>query len=378
MNEKEVSELKRLFRKDRCTITKVYGCYVNENKSVIAKLEQSLGLTTEEEMESYLNLLKKSLSGTLGRNLLDIEFSNQQVMEGAEHALLMKLRETKLQDESLRDQLYQKIIDSVYFEENYLILLAYNAYDVPYKAKDDVELDDSSIEVYSHIICSICPVKQAKPGLGFDYSDHEFKTLVGNHLVNNPEIGFLFPTFDDRSTNIYNALCYTRKLDDSHESFVEAVFNTEVPKSAMEQKQSFEAALTHSLGEDCSMEVVQAVHDQLSTMIAEHKESKVPEPLKIDKTTVDSVLADCGVSEEHRSSFGEKFDEEFGEDKAVSPANLIDAKKFEVKLPQVKISVKPEAIDLVRTKVIDGIKYIMIRAEDDVEVNGVNIQFEEE
>ncbi len=378
MNEKEVAELKRLFRKDRTTITKVYGCYVNENKSIISTLEQSLGLTTEEEAESYLNLLKKSLSGTLGRNLLDIAFTNQQVMDGEEHTLLMKLRETRLEDESVRQQLYDKIIQSVYFEANYLILLAYNAYDVPYKAKDDTVFEDGSEEIFSHIICSICPVKQAKPGLGFDYTDHEFKTIVGNHLVSNPEIGFLFPTFDDRTTNIYNALCYTRKLDDSHDEFIETVFHTAVPKPALEQKKSFESVLTHSLGEDCSMEVVQAVHDQLSTLIAEHKEHKIPEPLKIDKSVVDVVLEDCGVSAEHRESFAEKFDEEFGESEQVSPSNLIDVKKFEVTLPQVKISVKPEARDKVHTKVIDGVKYILIRAEEDVEVNGVSIQFEED
>ncbi|MGN1014535.1 MAG: DUF4317 domain-containing protein [Butyricicoccus sp.] len=377
MNEKEVAELRRQLHPERNSITKLYGCYVNENRSIISTFEQSMVLTTKEESESYLALLKKTLSGTLGRNLLDIAFSNQQVMHGAEHALLMKLRETRLEDEEARQEFYQKVISSVYFEENYLILLAFNAYDVPYRAKDDVELEDSSDETYSYIMCSISPVKKSKPGLGYDYNQQAFHTYTGDHLVCAPEIGFLFPAFDDRSTNIYNALCYTRKIDECPEEFIDTVFHTEIPVPAAEQKRSFEAVLTHSLDSECSMEVVQAVHDQLTTLIAEHKENKIPEPLMIRRDVVDHVLEDCGISEEHRTAFGERFDEEFGEDREVSPKNLIDEKRFEVKLPQVKIQVKPEARDLVQTRIIDGIKYILIRAEEDVEVNGVTVQFED-
>ncbi len=378
MNEKEVAELRRLLRADRHNITKVYGCYVNENRSIINTFEQSMALATEEEAESYLNLLKKALSGTLGRNLLDLSFSNQAVMNGTEHALLMKLRETRLEDEEVRQVLYDKIISSVYFEENYLILLAFQSYDVPYRAKDDTVFSDGSEEVFSHILCSIAPVKQGKPGLGYDYSQAEFHTLAGNHMVGTPEIGFLFPAFDDRSTNIYNALCYTRRVDDSHETFIDTVFHTEVPKSAAEQKKDFEAVLTHSLENECSMEVVQAVHEQLTTLIAEHKENKIREPLLIETDTVEQVLKDCGISEQHCTAFHERFEEEFGENQPVSPKNLIDEKRFEVTLPDITIRVKSEARDRVQTRVIDGIKYILIRADDEVEANGVSIQFASE
>ncbi len=375
MNEKEVAELRRLLRPDRHNITKIYGCYVNENRSIINTFEQSMALTTEEESEAYLTLLKKVLSGTLGRNLLDLAFSNQAVMNGAEHALLMKLRETRLEDEEVRNTFYQKVIQSVYLEENYLILLAFQSYDVPYRAKDDEMLSDGSEEMFSHILCSIAPVKQSKPGLGYDYSQAEFHTMAGNHLVSSPEIGFLFPAFDDRSTNIYNALCYTRRVDESHEAFIDTVFHTEVPKPAVEQKEEFETVLSDSLEEECSLEVVQAVHDELSTLIAEHKETKVPEALMIRGETVEQVLRDCGVSEPRCTAFHEQFAAEFGDQKPVSPQNLIDAKRFEVTMPQITIRVKPEARDRVQTRVIDGIKYIMIRAEEEVAVNGVSIQF---
>ena len=376
MNEKEVAELRRQFRPDRSSIEKVYGCYVNENRSIVSAFEQSLGLTTQEESEAYLNLLKKSLSGTMGKNLLDIAFTNDQVMNSPQHALLMKLRETKLEDADVRQQLYDAIISSVSLDENYLILLAYHAYDVPFRGRDDLSLDDASDTIFSHIVCSICPVKKTKPGLGYDYQAQSFCTLAGNWLVAPPQLGFLFPAFDNRSTNIYNALCYTRSADDVHEPFIDAVFHTKAPQAATEQKHTFEAVLSDALEEECSMEVVQTVHEQLSNLIAMHKESKVAEPLLIQRDTVEEVLEDCGVSEERLNTFCERFDEAFGAGETVRPRNIIDNKKFDVTTTNVTIHVKPEARDLVATKIIDGIKYILIRAEDSVEVNGVSIQFE--
>lgn len=376
MNEKEIAELRRQLRPDRNNITRVYGCYVNENRSIVSTFSQSLGLATQEEAEAYLNLLKKSLSGTLGKNLVDIAFSNQQVLDSEEHGLLMKLRETKLEDSEVLQRFYDKVISCVSLEENYLILMAYNTYDVPFKAKDDMELEDSA-EVYSHIICSIAPVKKTKPGLGYDYNEQQFHTFAGDWLVSPPQLGFLFPAFDDRSTNIYNALCYTKNTDDTPTPFMETMFHTEIPKSASEQKSSFEAVLSGSLEEECSMEVVQAVHEQLSNLIDMHKESKVPEPLMIHREIVEDVLDECGISEPHKEAFREQFDAEFGENQTVSPKNIIDDRHFDIKLPDVTIKVKPEARDLVQTKIIDGIKYILIRAEDSVEVNGVSIQFEQ-
>lgn len=377
MIEKEIAELRRQLRPDRTGIAKVYGCYVNENRTIVSTFEQSLGLTTQEETEAYLSLLKKSLSGTLGKNLRDIAFRNEQVMNGEEHALLMKLRSSALEDSDALQTFYNRVISCVSFDENYLILIAHSAYDVPYRGRDDLDLEDGSDDVFSHLICSICPVKKSKPGLGYDYQQQAFCTISGDWLVSPPQLGFLFPAFDDRKTNLYNALCYTKSTDDAHEAFIDTIFHTAVPQPAAEQKRSFESVLSRSLENECSMEVVQTVHEQLSDMIQMHKESKVPEPLLIHRSAVEEVLEDCGVSEKHLDAFNEQFDAAFGEDRPVSPRNIIDNRRFEVKSSNVTIQVKPEARDLVQTRTIDGIRYILIRAEDDVEVNGVSIQFDE-
>lgn len=374
MNEKEIGELRRRFRPDRSSITHVRGCYVNEAKEIISQFDQSLAMMTQEESEKFLALLRKTLSGGIGKNLVDITFETQQVVSGEEHQLLMALRNSKLQDEGAVQALFQRCIAALELEGNYLILLAHDTYDVPFRSKDGDKQDDAGNgEVFSYILCSICPVKPTKPALSYHVQANEFREFKMDHLVSAPELGFLFPAFDERSTNLYNALYYTKDAGDSHPAFVDAVFRTPPPMPAVEQKESFQSVLGEALGEECSFEVVQSVHEQLCGLIQEHKESHEPQPLTISKKTVNQVLDSCGISKDRTQLFVQQYDEAFGEDTELSPKNLVDAKKIELKTPDVTIHVNPERSDLVKTQIIDGAKYILIRADEGVEVNGVNI-----
>lgn len=376
MNEKEVGEIRRHLRRDRSNMTAIYGCFVNDNKEMIAEYRASTGIMSENESDRYFGILRKALSGSIGKNLIDLTFKTSQVVGSPEHKLLMDLRETKLQDDALRNELYQKVIDSIVMEGNYLILLGCDTYDVPFKSKDDIQQDDSSEESYTYIVCAVCPVKQTKPNLHYVPEEKTFHDGAMNQPVSAPEIGFLFPAFDNRSTNIYNALYYTRNTKENQDALIEALFNTPVPKPAAEQKKCFEALLTTSLGEECSMDVVQTVHEQLCERMALHKESKVPDPLLVDKQVFKDVLTGCGVSEASVSKFSVQYDETFGFEAELHPKNIIDSKHFEIHTPDIAIKIDPTRTDLVETRVIGGVKYIMINADEDVEVNGVSIHFQ--
>ena len=378
MIDKEISEIRRHLRRDRSNMTAIYGCYVNDNKEIISEFRQSTGIMPENESDKYFALLRRTLSGRLGRNLIDITFKTSQVASSPEHKLLMDLRETRLKDDELRLSFYQKIIDSVVMEGNYLILLGCDTYDVPFKSRDDAVLKDNSDETYTYILCTICPVKQTKGGLHYVPEEKAFHDGAMNQLVSAPALGFLFPAFDNRSTNIYNALYYTHDVKTSQDALIESLFNTAVPQPAEEQKKTFEALLSTSLGEECSLDVVQTVHDQIRERMALHKEAKVPEPLMIAKADVKEVLAACGVSEEHLSKFSVDYDEAFGFEADLHPGNIIDDKHFELKTPDVVIKVDPTRNDLLETRVIGGVKYIMICADEAVEVNGVNITIADE
>ena len=372
MNQKEISELRRRFRPEKSAVSRVYGCYVNGSRQVVSYLDESLGNMPAEEVEQYLNLLKKTLSGSLGRNLIDIVFSTEQVMDSDEHRLLSALRESQLEDQEVREEFYQKVLSSLDMDGgNYLILLAYDAYDVPQRSKDDAPEDSET--VFSYIICSVCPVKDGKLELGYFPGERQFHNCTAGQVVSPPELGFLFPAFDDRAANIYNALYYARKPDSLHQEFIDAVFHTEPPMSAPEQKEAFHAALCGALEDACSMEVLQSVHEQLLDKMDQHRDSKDPEPLTVTSQDVERILVDCGVPEERAAAFREQCGEQFGGDVALHPENLIDSKRFEIKTEQATISVDPAYTYLVETRTIDGRKYLLIPVEAEVEVNGLPV-----
>ena len=374
MTQKEIAELRRRFRPDKSAINHIYGYYVNGNREIISYLDEPLGIMPQEESEKYLSLLKKSLSGTQGKNLIDIVFSTQQVADSEEHSLLMALRDSQLKDGKARKAFYDRVIGTLDMDGgNYLLLMAYDAYDVPYKGKDGEMQADASDTVFSYIVCCICPVKDGKPELGFFAGENEFHSCTANQIVAPPELGFLFPAFDDRAANLYNALFYSKKPDQLHQEFIDAVFHTEPPLSSAEQRDAFETALSDALEGACSMEIAQAIHERLRDQIVQHKERHEPEPLAVTVGEVGAILQSCNVPEEQVSRFLENCEEQFGKGIVLDPSNLIDSGKFEVETADARISVDPERSYLVETRMIDGRAYLLIPA-DGVTVNGLPIK----
>ena len=375
MNQKELREIRKRFTLDKDSISHVYGCYVNAAKDIVARMDMSMGLMEQEEAELYLKLLKKSISGTLGKNLLDIEFSTKQVEDSDEHRLLQALRQSHLRDEDMRELFYKRVIESLDFgDDSYVILLASDSYDIPFKGRDDELWEEGSNEVFDYIICCICPVKDARASLRYFAEEQNFRGASSGHVLGNPELGFMFPSFDDRSTNIYNALYYSRVLVDIHHEFIDGIFHIEKsPMSAGAQQHAFTDVLCESLGEDCSLDVVKAVHGQIRQQLLVHKESKDPEVPELFVEDLDDVLKHSGVPEEKVEIFNEACRKEFGDQSILNPINVMESKKFEMKTPEVKITVDPEYTYLITTQEIDGSQYLLIPAGEGVTVNGIDI-----
>lgn len=252
--------------------------------------------------------------------------------------------------------------------------MAHDVYDVPFRSKNDEGMDDASTDVYSYILCSICPVKMTKPALSYHIQENEFHSREIDRIVSPPELGFLFPAFDDRGANIYGALYYTKDTAESHEEFVDAVFQREIPMPAAEQKEIFQTLLSDTLADNCSFEAVQGVHEQLQQLIDTHKESKEETPLTVSKGAVRRILAENGATDQHMAVFDEQFDTGSGEKAEIIPRNVVDTRQIEITLPDAIIRVKAGRGDLIETSVINGAKYIMIRADEGADLNGVPIQ----
>lgn len=376
MTEKELREIKRRFKSGRSNISKIVGCFVNTNKQIISRISQTVRDGDDIVSEKLLAAMKKALSGSLGTSLTEISFSTRQVTESKEHALLMRLRSSELSDTEALEELYAKIIESVSLEKNYVILLANDIYDV-YERHSDGELGDSS-ERFSYVVCAVCPINNTPDALTFKESDSLFHPLGDSYVLSSCEVGFMFPAFDDRKTNIYGALYYTRGKEENYPALVESIFDCEAKMPPKQQMTTFNDCLAEALGEDLTPKVVNALQLEIGEMIENHKASHEEEPLVITKATVESVLAAADVDAEKIERLANTLDENFGVSAALTPKNVINTTKYELKLPDVTVKVKPDRRDLVSFEVIDGVKYVMIRATEGVEINGINVNISEE
>ena len=372
MNKKEVLEIRKQFTPANCAITRIAGCYVDHEKNKKMESKSAFLSLPEEEAFKYFDIFKKTLSGTMGKNMLNMEFPIDQEMPGGTQEFLMKLKASKLEDEMLLEEFYDKVIATYEYAENYYIILIHAMYDVPGRSSDNLEMFDASDEVYEYLVCSICPVSLSKAGLSYNAESNCIQDRIRDWVVDMPDKGFLFPAFNDRSTDIHGVLYYTKKSEDLQPELIEQLLGARMPMSANTQKETFQMLIEDTLGEDGDYETIRNIHDTLNDMIEEHKEEQ--EPLQLDKTDVRKVFEKSGVSSEKMECFDQNYEETAGEKTSLLATNITETKKFQIETPDIVIKVNPERADLIETRVIDGRQCLVIAVDDHIEVNGVNVR----
>ncbi len=380
MTKSEISEIKKQFTMDGCTIDRICGCYVNNEKEKLCVSTDAFLSLPEEEMHKYFDILKKSLSGTEGKNLLKMGFETADEGEGSRQDMLLKLRNSSLKDEELVNTFFDRIIESYDTVEKYYIVLVHASYDVPQMGTDRIMMEDESDTVFDYIICSICPVRLTKAALGYIADEKRIGERARDWVVADPEKAFMFPLFSDRAADIHGVLYYSKKSDELMESFTDGVFGLKEPVSADEQAEVFNNVITKTLGDDISFETVKDIHENVSVMLRQYDDQE--EPLTFGRDDVKKLFEKSGVKDEDMRDFGRKYetavketleDEEAdAEETKIRAANITGVKKFDIKTPDVVIKVNPERTDLISTRVIDGRQCIVIAVNDRVEVNGIS------
>ena len=425
MNKKEVLELKRRFKKEAATFTRVCGCYVDGNHNKVCKFGNTFLNLEEDEFYKYLEIANKALSGTIGNNLLELKFPIEEEEVGGRQHILMALRASKLEDENLLDTFYDLVIDTYDHAGNYLIVLFHDAYDVMTRTKDNNNLDESE-EVYEYLICAICPVDLSKPGLGFLEEEHRIGPRVRDWVVGAVDTAFLFPAFNDRSTDIHSTLFYTKNTKEPHSEFMANGLGCGIERTATEQKMAFHSIVRNVLGaeDEHTDDVLLDLQQNLSDMIDEYAETHDDDEdvFLLDKEVVTKLLADSDISEEKAAKIEKSVDEAFGE-KPPAAENVIDSKALvqnelrvekmaledqvgtltvqltekdealaertsqliekqeeidnyiaETKTYDVVLRVKPEKASQIKSRVINGQKCLVIPMDEDehATINGVN------
>ena len=372
MNKKEILEIRKQYTHERCSISRICTCYVDGEKNIKTTMKEAFLSLPEEETFKYFNIFKQTLSGTLGKNLLNLEFPLDAENTGGPQEFHLTLRASRLQDDALLEEFYNKIIETWYFPENYYIILIHVAYDIPGKSSDGSEMFDASDEVYEYLLCSLCPVKLSKPGLFYNTEHNQIENRIRDWVVEPPVKGFLFPAFNDRSSDIHGMLYFSKQAEELQPDFMESMFGCQLPLTAKSQKESFNTLIADTLGEDADYEMVKNIHEQLTEMVEETKDS--PDPLVLTRPDVKRLFELSGVPEEKMETFDRAYDAAAGEDTALLASNIASGRSFSIETPDVVIKVNPERTDLIETRIIDGKECLVITVNDRIEVNGVNVR----
>jgi len=402
MTKKEINEIKGLYDTiEECGIARLCGCYVNGDKEKVKVFSESFLNLDEKEQHKYLEIFRKNMSGTLGKNLIDLSFVNQDGDDiSLGKGMLNALKRSELKDDELLYKFYDSVISTYNHVGNYLILLIFQAYDVPGITDDEISMDDASEEVYSYVLCSICPMKLTKPGLGYDDKLEMIHTLKQSFGVELPDTGFIFPAFNDRSSDDNQLLYYTRKADDLQDRLLDELLAVSAPLPAKQQKEGFNTFVAEVLGDDSTIETMIAMQENFAELVKEKKEFSDSPTLVLDKDTVKEVFVKSGVEQSKLEVFDKKFDQQFDmeqyakknrvvvdEEESVAPIevpklkveqtilaeNVLPTRNIEVKGKDLLLRINTKNMDMIDINNADGKKYLVIELPEDVKVNGISV-----
>ncbi len=371
MNRKEISEIKKILKKDNTRIDRITGCYVNAEHEKQALFREAFLSLKDEEMHKYSEILRKVLSGTVGKNLNTLEYSIDEEMKGERHKGLMQLVDCELKDDECVQAFYDKIIENYLYTGNYLILIAHGMYDVPSRSSDNEEMFDASDYVYRFIVCAVCPVNLSKAGLCFDASLGSFVESMQDWMLEMPSVGFLFPAFNDRNADIHNLLYYAKKESELHMEIASDVLGCSRPVSSKVQKEDFSEIVEDVFGRDCGFLVVKEIHENLNRIVEETKDN--PDPAILGKNEIKNILSDVGAEKEKLELVDEAFEKDEDHYDTVMLTNLASTRKFEVKTEDIRITISADRTDMIETRIIDGRECVVIPLTGDIEVNGIKI-----
>ena len=379
MNQRDIARLKRRLNPQRNAPALIHGYYLDGSGKLISAFSQSAVSLPQEENEKYMALFKRLLCGDLGQTLLPIQFTPAQLLDSPQYRLLTALRDSALEDQSALEALCQRVVEDYILpsagdkEQNYLVLLMYDAYDLPARDQNGhIAPEAESETVYAYILCGICPVKRTRPGLSYFVRENQFHSRDADWMVAPPEAGFLFPAFEDHGPNLGAALYYTKDIQGAHQALLQGLLGAD-PVPAGQQRQAFQALLSDALSEECSLDLVQSVNLALSQMLRDQKADKDAPPLKLSKEELSSVLDQCGASPQRVQDFAQKYDGAFGQFAQLDAVNLAAPGPLRVEAPGISIKVAPDCAELLQTRLIDGRRYILVPADGAVEVNGMSL-----
>ena len=380
MRKKDILELKKRFKKDHCTFTKMCGCYVNGEKNILLKFRETFLNLEEDDYFKYLEIAKKVLSGTIENNILELNFELNEEHVNEKQLEFMKLKNSQLKDDLLLDDFYNSIINNYDYEGNFLILIFHDAYDIITKTKDNAKLDESE-EVYEYILCAICPVELSKAGLRYFEEENSIKSRTRDWVVEAPSNGFVFPAFINRTTDVNSIMYYTKNAKDTHPELMENVLGCPSKQTNTEKKETFNDILRDALGPDEKksdhffMEIQESLNNKIEEHNIIHEDSETP--IFLTDEVIQDILNESGVPDEITTKIEKSYAESFGDTPPVADI-LIDNKALAAKAQKKKEEMLEKQVRILENKLDRVTQDNSLNTEAAVEVDSNNLIEENE
>lgn len=380
MRKKDILELKKRFKKDHCTFTKMCGCYVNGEKNILLKFRETFLNLEEDDYFKYLEIAKKVLSGTIENNILELNFELNEEHVNEKQLEFMKLKNSQLKDDLLIDDFYNSIINNYDYEGNFLILIFHDAYDIITKTKDNAKLDESE-EVYEYILCAICPVELSKAGLRYFEEENSIKSRTRDWVVEAPSNGFVFPAFINRTTDVNSIMYYTKNDKDTHPELMENVLGCPSKQTNTEKKETFNDIIRDALGPDEKksdhffMEIQESLNNKIEEHNIIHEDSETP--IFLTDEVIQDILNESGVPDEITTKIEKSYAESFGDTPPVADI-LIDNKALAAKAQKKKEEMLEKQVRILENKLERVTQDNSLNTEAAVEVDSNNLIEENE
>lgn len=375
MNKKEVAEIKKNFNSENgfFTIEKILTAYVDAEDNLLYSNVSNAYVVPQEEVDLYMETLKKVLNTNVGKNFIEYNFPNEAYEEGKPQSILYNMLDSELKDKKIYEDYIGHIIDNSVYVSPYTIITAYCTYSIRKKNKNDDIDDDLNEEMYKYIITAICPVSNSNNGFIFSKENNEIEKAPNLDLIINkaPVDGFLYPAFNNRSADINSVMYYTKNKSKPNIAFVENVLGCPYSMSADNEKASFQNIIKAVVDEDLDYATLNNINERIKDIIDDYKDDT--EAITVNADKIANILTDIGVDSKRVELVTPVYNKVVG-DTELTATNIVEHKTVINTANGVKIDIKPFAMDKVRTSVIDGRRCLIVDIDDPmIEVNGLPV-----
>lgn len=372
MNKKELNEIKKNFTDNSgyFTINSIHSAYVDAEKNIKYQANKPHSIIPDDEREVITDTLRKVMTGTIGKHLVEYEFPKDAYEEAGAQKILYNMVSAKMKDEESVIKYLEKITQNIDYASSFSILTAHCTYSIKRKNRNDEDDLDNISEEYNFIIAGICPANTNDIGLFFDEATAAISKKSNTEMIISkvPTDGFIYPVFSDRAPDVNHIMYFSKKYDKPNISIIENVLDCEFVMSAENEKARFQQLLNAVVTDELNYNVITQVNEKLREVVDLSKNET--ESAKINDKQLKHILADAGVSEEKLMALEPAYKTVVGEAEFTA-SNLTDNRTVVV-TPDVTINIKKDAACRLRTSSIEGRNCLIIDLDDpNIVVNGL-------